>query len=436
MSKLYTNHNQHSNNNKKNEYILTFAKESEVSSWLEFVSRCFNASSNPTPVTAFCRHLVNDVTFSWADESICVVRDSLPPHNFIAAVRVFQRRSYINNNIYNYYGLGDVCVNPDFQNQGYARVILNYTLDYIKKLNEIKTTSEDKKECIIALQCAPALQGLYSKVGFRSVNSVDAYFKLKLLNADGNNQFTFNELVTSDFNDIIVIEQLNELYNSFAAQLNGTLVRNTEYWSRWLKGEYSGSYNINYTDSKQDNVEPITRGMKLFTIKHENKLFGYMIIHLINKSDIKQQQALPYDSTQLKDPNNLILNIHEFITDIKQARREIHQSALLAALQYSVKEFAKIFNPAEFDAQKLNLFKIAYPSLYYYYNTNIHFAFDAEKKIDHQDINEFINDSVELLYCKCRRGVMYKSLDDHTNLLQSLATDDTNRHALFKLDFY
>ena len=236
---------------------------------LEVLKVCDNAFDN-TPYEYFERHLLKDKTLSIEDTRILLIEDKI-----VSTIQIFPRKIYIKGNVFDFGGIGNVATLPKYQQRGYASMLMNDAINYMKY----------KKFPFSLL--TTTINHYYEKFGYITLKRKKFNFTLEQIKEIKNiRQF----IPTNDF------EVIKNIYSQFNSEFVGPFFRDDIYWNSQL--DFCGEdRNFFLVKEENGNIVAYIRGvqknkfiqiLEFATIKNPNELFFELINALALRSDIKE----------------------------------------------------------------------------------------------------------------------------------------------------
>jgi predicted acetyltransferase len=183
----------------------------------------------------FERHILKDDTLISQDTRVVLLNGEI-----ISSVQVFPRSIYFKGKIIKIGGIGNVATLPSQRNHGYAGLLMNDAINYMKEKNltiSLLTTSINK---------------YYEKFGFRTLNRIIAEIEIR-------NKTEYNEIRQfepgKDFLKII------DLYVKYNSKSSGPIARDEKYWNSQFRfcGEDLGLFLVYEENGK---IKGFVRGKK------------------------------------------------------------------------------------------------------------------------------------------------------------------------------
>eukprot|EP01102_Stenamoeba_stenopodia_P018301 TRINITY_DN6688_c0_g1_i2.p1 TRINITY_DN6688_c0_g1~~TRINITY_DN6688_c0_g1_i2.p1 ORF type:complete len:375 (-),score=72.34 TRINITY_DN6688_c0_g1_i2:133-1257(-) len=196
----------------------------EVEKWLDFVFEVFPSTGREY----FARHLREDPRTDYDFIFVLYQQDTI-----VSTVRVFLRKVYLDRQVYNVGGIGEVSTKASFRGAGLASRLLKRTFEEMPK----------KEMFLSTLHAGGKAMPMYERLGYKSYPRTISHFSVTLdalrNAADAINRSSIKEL---DFDIDSDVQRVMELHWSFNTQLNfnGWFVRDDiNYWKKWVKAESS-----------------------------------------------------------------------------------------------------------------------------------------------------------------------------------------------------
>ena len=232
-------------------------KPTQFEEWIDHCANVFASNENEIEHFRdyFRRHFLND-----PDRDISTIFVALDDDKIVGSVRLFKRKIYLDGNIIDAGGIGEVGVNPNYQKKGIATNLLNLAFEDMHNLN------------INLSFLFASRHSFYNRLGYELVSY--NYYKTKVIKSEQNVKYKLATML--DF------ETLTDLYNNYASKLNGPIYRNLFYFENWVKAELNDIYLIlNEDDETVGYISGYTRDdsliIKDFAIKD-----GYNFIDITN----------------------------------------------------------------------------------------------------------------------------------------------------------
>lgn len=222
-------------------------KEHELDTWFDHCVSVFKKEDSSGPSRDyFAGHWYND---PWKDLSTIFV--AVEKEKVLSTLRIFHREVYLQRNKIKIGGIGEVCTKPEAQGKQLASKLLNHAIEIMKE-RDIK----------ISLLFA-SLHDFYRKFGWQllpetvNISRIED-FCLDEKEADKYNNFSVHRVTKGD------VESIKELYDHFAKENSGLIVRNSQYWELWVDIENQNCYvlkdeylkTVAYIILKEDEENP------------------------------------------------------------------------------------------------------------------------------------------------------------------------------------
>ena len=198
-------------------------REEELDEWLDHCLLVFNKGEYSEGYRQYFKnHWIND---PWRDlESILVAVDE---EKIVSTVRIFHRKIYLNEQIVEMGGIGEVSTKPEYQCMGLSTKLFSLVT---KRMQELGVK-------VSMLSAAPEKIGYYNKLGWERI---PRFFNVSSIKSKDDFNFSIRPV---NFNTDI--PQISLIYNVYSKKLNGTVVRdNDNYWINWVKTEAKNFYVI------------------------------------------------------------------------------------------------------------------------------------------------------------------------------------------------
>lgn len=229
---------------------------------------CDNAFDN-TPYEYFERHLFKDKTLSMENTRILIDNNKI-----LSTIQVFPRKMYLRNKIYNFGGIGNVATLPEYQNRGYASMLMKNTINYMRESQfpfSLLTTT---------------INHYYEKFGYKII--VRQKFNFTLDRPYNTN----NIRIFIPQKDLQIVRKI---YSDFNENLIGPFYRNEVYWNSQLDfcGEDRNMFLVKEVNGKvvayirAIQKEQIIQIMEFAANDNYNQLFFELVSALALKSGIK-----------------------------------------------------------------------------------------------------------------------------------------------------
>jgi predicted N-acetyltransferase YhbS len=188
--------------------------------WIEHCAYVFSSTNNADIESFreyFRRHFLND---PWRDmSSIFVAMDG---DEIIGTVRLFKRKINLDEQVVTMGGIGEVSVNPNYQNMRIASNLLN--LAYEKMVEE---------KINISFLFA-SRYSFYNRHGYISAKGI--FYKTEVKNVTSS--VKIKKATELD------LKVIGDIYESYTKYINGTIVRNNNYWNNWVLDEVKDLYLV------------------------------------------------------------------------------------------------------------------------------------------------------------------------------------------------
>lgn len=183
----------------------------------------------------FERHLIRDKTLSPSDTRILLLNDEI-----VSSVQVFPRKMYLESELIEFCGIGNVATHPGKRKMGYAELVMKDAVDYMNRLKaqfSILTTTINK---------------YYEKFGYKTLTR-------ELFTIDDIIAFDHSEIRNfSRTDDFEKVKLIYELYNQYSI---GPIKRDNIYWSSQL--EFSGEdFSLFLIHQHNQNITAYIRAVK------------------------------------------------------------------------------------------------------------------------------------------------------------------------------
>lgn len=198
-------------------------RENELDQWLDHCLFVFNKGEYSEGYRQYFKnHWIND---PWRDlESILIAVDE---EKIVSTVRIFHRKIYLNGQVVEMGGIGEVSTKPEYQGRGLSTKLFSLVA---KRMQEIGVK-------VSMLGAAPEKIGFYNKLGWESIPRC---FNVSSIKSKDDFNFSIRPI---NFNTDI--PQINAIHMVYSEKFNGTVVRDNEkYWSNWVKTEAKNFYVV------------------------------------------------------------------------------------------------------------------------------------------------------------------------------------------------
>lgn len=194
-------------------------REEELEKWADHCVLSFNKGVYDEDYRQhFLRHWYND---PWKDINGILV--AVDDDKIVSTVRVFYRDVFYKGRTIKLGGIGEVCTNEKYRGKNLSTGLLKKSIDLMQDAG-VNYSLLGTGRC-----------GFYARVGFISIPYV---FKTAVPQ-DYSTPYSFS-IRPIDFDKDV--EQLKKIYNDYNKNLNGSTVRNDEYWDKWIRHEFSNAW--------------------------------------------------------------------------------------------------------------------------------------------------------------------------------------------------
>ena len=266
---------------------------------LEEVVELCDAAFPKTQKEYFERHVLKDKTLEPADTRI-LVKD----RRILSSVQVFPRTMYVKGENLKFGGIGNVATLPEERGKGYAGMVLQDALNYIRS-----------KNLRIAL-LSTTINSYYEKFGFKAI-------KRSLVSIDLPGMQQPHVRVFDERRDLGAVMSLYEKFNNESA---GPVVRDSKYWHSQFdfcgedkdlffvydKGEILGFIR---GKRKTDRAQVLEYGF----VRRQREIIQSLFEHLAFSAHLpklefftseREKEYLPFeDSTSLRDDTDMMVNV-------------------------------------------------------------------------------------------------------------------------------
>eukprot|EP01112_Ceratiomyxa_fruticulosa_P017355 TRINITY_DN5391_c0_g1_i1.p1 TRINITY_DN5391_c0_g1~~TRINITY_DN5391_c0_g1_i1.p1 ORF type:complete len:344 (-),score=68.01 TRINITY_DN5391_c0_g1_i1:120-1151(-) len=206
--------------------LLEITKEELLEPWFDHLATVFEN----TPRSYFVRHYQNDTTRDF--KAIQVLYDT-QANTIASTLKVYLREVYVNGSKVKMGGIGEVSTKVQYRGKGLAKVLLQHALDFMKAQHiQIST--------LLTGKAAP----LYASMGW--VHNTRFLSKQSLSLREFDSFVSNFSIQNTDFSNEEQIGQLKEIHERFSIQFNGPVVRDIEYWKKWIQSESSLAGNFSF----------------------------------------------------------------------------------------------------------------------------------------------------------------------------------------------
>ncbi|MGH4119566.1 GNAT family N-acetyltransferase [Clostridium sp.] len=198
-------------------------KLEEMEAWFDHCMYVFNGGTYSQSYRQyFTNHYYND---PWRDlESILV---AVEDKKIVSTVRIFHRRIYLNGQIIEMGGIGEVSTILEYRCKGLSSKLLALAIRKMKEKGiNVSMLGADLEKI-----------GFYSKFGWESLSRCFNKSTVK-----GKNDLNIKMRQVNFDTDI---PQIAFVFNEYSRKRNGIVVRDEEcYWSKWVKNEVKNFYVV------------------------------------------------------------------------------------------------------------------------------------------------------------------------------------------------
>lgn len=292
----------------QNNVAIRSLREDEIEQWYDHLAECFSTKRPPTPRQYFSNHYENDPYHDHSTIIVAVQNDGTENKTIISTARIFQRSMYLNGTRVSYGGLGEVSTKTEYRGKGIAFKVL-------QKTNEVM---KNRGIQIGALHAGNDLIPFYSKVGYVSVPLRRALISIKVEDIKGPHL----SLVAVTFERDDVNQALTSLHKKNASRFNGTIVRESVYWSTWMHSEL---------------VNPTKKNTSAWVLVSGD----------IN--EIKEDEIVAYGLIQLKgiEQDNAEIFMRDYITNIYHPHAAVALKNLICAFTRHLNVSSALVNVGE-----------------------------------------------------------------------------------------
>lgn len=287
--------------------IRTLKKE-EFDEWLDHCLYVFNKGEYSEGYRQYFKnHWMND---PWRDlESIFVAASE---GRIVSTIRIFHRKIYINGQLINMGGIGEVSTRPEYQRMGLSTKLFSFALKRMQELG-IKVS---------LLSAAQDKIGFYNKLGWQSVPRC---FNVSSINE--KDDFKFNIRPVNFDTDIDKISLIHRFYSK---SYNGIVGRdNSGYWNNWVRTEAKNFYVVEDNNNKIiayidfDKYDKTIRVREYGELLTESSLFSSLITKLAAMCKFDECEVIYGAGIQssfkvdrvIEENNDMIRLINPFILD-------------------------------------------------------------------------------------------------------------------------
>lgn len=280
-------------------------KLEEMEAWFDHCMYVFNGGTYSQSYRQyFIKHYYND---PWRDlESILV---AVEDEKIVSTVRIFHRRIYLNGQIIEMGGIGEVSTNLEYRCKGLSSKLLAIA---IKKMKE-------KGINVSMLGAASEKIGFYNKFGWESLSRCFNKSTVK-----GENNLNIKMRPVNFDTDI---PQIALIFDDYSRRRNGIVVRDKEYyWNKWVKNEAKNFYVVEDEMGKISAYIDFEKCDKIIQIREfgelseKDSIFALLVPKIINHASENECEVIYSTAIQstfkvdkvIEETNEMIKLINPF----------------------------------------------------------------------------------------------------------------------------
>ena len=305
-------------------YTLSTLDPSHVDEWLDHLAASF--ASKGTPRSYFHRHILHDPHLDHAG----IILLHTPQQRCVSSIRVFLRTVYVRGEAVLCGGIGEVSTQVEWRGKGFAAVCLRGGVEYMQSLGVPLSSLHTSNAA-----------AYYQQLGWQPVERVHGLLAIDHIpaaNTATGSDYVVQQLTGSELTSSPLLPSLMSLYDSYARQFNGPVVRTAEYWQRWVHAEH---------EAVAATPSPVVVLVATTTAASTSDVCGYAFLQRVDNKPITVQRVAP-PSTSVSISSRLL--VREFACSESEMSRDGGRALLLSLLHHSLHSTDAFHSPQSPDA--------------------------------------------------------------------------------------